>query len=81
MSLRISSPKQTAMKITIYEPLKNAKRIKVGIPYENFMMREAIKKMNGSFWHPHQKLWSLIKCDTNMVDCHTILVLYLFTII
>ena len=53
------------MKITIYEPLKNAKRIKVAIPYENFMMREAIKKMNGSFWHPNQKLWSLINTEDN----------------
>jgi integrase/recombinase XerD len=53
------------MKITIYEPLQNAKRIKIGIPYENLMMREAVKKMNGSFWHSNQKLWSLVNTQVN----------------
>ena len=53
------------MKISIYEPLKNAQRIKIFIPYDNLLMREAIKKMNGSFWHPNQKLWSVVNTVDN----------------
>ena len=53
------------MKISIYEPLKNAQRIKIFIPYDNLLMREAIKKMNGSFWHPNQKLWSVVNTADN----------------
>ena len=49
----------------IYQPLKQAKRIKVFIPYELIEIRNAVKKMDGSFWHPHQKLWSVINTDKN----------------
>ena len=53
------------MQPTIYQPLKEAKRIKVFIPYEMIVIREAIKKMDSSFWHPHQKLWSVINTNEN----------------
>lgn len=53
------------MKVVIYEPLKNSKRIKIAIPYDNFIVRSAIKKMNGSFWHTNQKLWSLVNTEYN----------------
>lgn len=50
---------------TIYQPLKEAKRIKVFIPYDMVAMRQALKKMNTSFWHPHQKLWSVVNTHQN----------------
>jgi integrase/recombinase XerD len=53
------------MQPTIYQPFKEAKRIKVFIPYDMIVIREAIKKMDSSFWHPHQKLWSVINTDKN----------------
>lgn len=53
------------MKPIIYEPLKNAKRIKISIPYALFNERASIKKINSSFWHPNQQLWSVVNTDDN----------------
>ncbi|GAA4239209.1 site-specific integrase [Postechiella marina] len=53
------------MQATIYQPLKTAKRIKIFIPFENINLRIAVKKIDSSFWHPHQKLWSVINTDEN----------------
>lgn len=53
------------MQPIIYQPFKEAKRIKVFIPYDMIVVREALKKMNSSFWHPHQKLWSVINTVQN----------------
>jgi len=53
------------MEIIIYQPLKNAQRIKIFIPYHFFTIREVIKKMNGSFWHTNQKLWSIVYTHDN----------------
>ncbi|MEP3836620.1 MAG: tyrosine-type recombinase/integrase [Algibacter sp.] len=53
------------MQPIIYKPLKGAKRIKIYIPYQSLVLREAIKKLNGSFWHPNQKLWSVINTTEN----------------
>lgn len=50
----------------IFEPLKNAKRIKVFIPYELHDIRESFKALNSSFWHPNQKLWSIVNTEKNM---------------
>lgn len=47
------------MQVVIYKNQKKAQRIKVYIPYEFFEIRDAVKKMNSSFWHPNQKLWSI----------------------
>ena len=49
----------------IYRPRKNAMRIKVRIPYEQHDKRLAFKKLNTSFWHPEQKLWSVINTENN----------------
>lgn len=49
----------------IYQPLKNAKRIKVFIPYELHDVRALFKKINSSFWHPEQKLWSVVNTNEN----------------
>lgn len=53
------------MQPIIYEPLKEAKRIKIFIPYDMILIRVALKKMDSSFWHPHQKLWSVVNTDKN----------------
>ncbi len=57
----------------IYIPVKNAKRIKLFIPYELKEIREQIKAINTSFWHPNQKLWSVINTDENMLIIKRIL--------
>ena len=51
----------------IYQPLKNAKRIKIYIPYELKEIRDLFKKINTTFWHPHQKLWSIMYTQENLV--------------
>ena len=52
-------------KIFIIKPLKNAKRIKVIIPYEYKEVRAQFKALNTSFWHPNQKLWSIANTTDN----------------
>lgn len=54
------------MKICIYQPRKNAKRIKISIPFENVALRKSIKQLKGSFWHPNQKLWSVVHTAENL---------------
>ena len=53
------------MKAVIYTPHTNAKRIKVYIPYKRTEFRSRIKAMDSSFWHPNQKLWSVINTESN----------------
>ena len=50
----------------IYLPLKNAMRMKVYIPYQLKDIRESFKKLNTTFWHPEQKLWSIVNTEENM---------------
>jgi site-specific recombinase XerD len=50
----------------IYQPLKNAKRIKVRIPYELEQLRIRFKSINSTFWHPNQKLWSIVNTQENV---------------
>ena len=51
--------------IILFEPLKNAKRAKIYIPYELHALRASFKKINSTFWHPNQKLWSIINTAEN----------------
>ena len=50
----------------IYQPLKNAKRVKIYIPYELKELREIFKKINTTYWHPNQKLWSIMYTQENI---------------
>ncbi|MGE5355857.1 MAG: tyrosine-type recombinase/integrase [Deltaproteobacteria bacterium] len=50
----------------IYEAQPNAKRIKIFIPYELIEIRENFKKLNSSYWHHNQKLWSIVNTEENM---------------
>ena len=54
------------MKIQIYQPNPKAKRIKLFIPYEMTEEREALKKMEGRFYHQQQKLWSVLNTTENI---------------
>jgi len=54
------------MKAIIYIRQENAKRIKVYIPYRETNFRKKIKEMNSSFWHPEQKLWSVVNTQENI---------------
>lgn len=53
-------------KIIIYQPSAKSKRIKVYIPYELHKIRNKFKQINSSYWHPNQKLWSVINSKNNM---------------
>jgi|SRR5690554_4476187 len=52
--------------VIMYRPLPNAGRIKFYIPYPLKDKREAFKKLNTSFYHPHQKLWSIVNTKANI---------------
>jgi len=60
------------MKIIIYKPLPNAQRIKVFIPFEMTEFRVEFKKLNTTFWHPNQKLWSIVNTKENFETLKTI---------
>lgn len=52
--------------IIIYSPRKNASRIKIHIPYKLHEIRNRFKKINSTYWHPNQKLWSIINTEENI---------------
>ena len=54
------------MKAVIYIPKANSKRIKVYIPYKKTNFRKSIKLLDSAFWHPNQKLWSVINTEENL---------------
>jgi hypothetical protein len=47
-------------RILIYQPKPKAGRFKIFIPYPLRTERKILKKQNTSFYHPHQKLWSIV---------------------
>lgn len=65
MSRANTTQKANNQKITLHEPLPKSKRIKVHIPYNMKIEREAFKQLNTSFYHPNQKLWSVVNTDEN----------------
>ncbi|MCF6308834.1 MAG: site-specific integrase [Flavobacteriaceae bacterium] len=50
----------------IYDCLPNSRRIKVYIPYSLKEIRGQFKKIDSSYWHPNQKLWSVINTSENL---------------
>lgn len=58
--------------ITIMETPAKAGRIKLYIPYPMQAEREAFKKLDSSFYHPVQKLWSLINTKENKLKLHSL---------
>ncbi|QAA82218.1 recombinase XerD [Aequorivita sp. H23M31] len=57
---------QAKYQVIMYRPLPNAGRIKFFIPYPLTEMREAFKKLNTSFYHNNQKLWSIVNTQANL---------------
>lgn len=55
------------MNATLYIQDK-AHRLKLHIPYAHHDGRAVIKKMNGSWYHPTQKLWSISNSPTVMAE-------------
>lgn len=54
------------MKIIIYEPKRNAGRIKVHIPFEMLKERALLKAMPDKFYHKPQRLWSVRNTPDNI---------------
>ena len=54
------------MKAVIYEGQSNAKRIKFFVPYKAVEWRQKIKALDSSFYHYHQKLWSIVNTKENI---------------
>lgn len=52
-------------KIILFQPQAKASRFKVFIPFELGQEREQFKQINTSFYHPQQKLWSLVHTAEN----------------
>ena len=52
--------------IILYTPRGNAGRIKFKIPYLLKAEREAFKKLDGTFYHYNQKLWSIVNTEDNL---------------
>jgi len=50
----------------MYVPHPKAGRIKLHIPYHMLAEREAFKKLNSSYFHYHQKLWSIVNTSDNI---------------
>ena len=67
----IMERKDTAQ-IVIYLPQVKAGRIKLRIPYEMTKEREAFKKLNGTFYHFHQRLWSIVNTEENVKRLETL---------
>ena len=51
--------------IVIYPPLPRSQRFKIFIPYSLKSEREWLKKQNSAYYHPTQKLWSLVNTIEN----------------
>nr|MBI1231504.1 tyrosine-type recombinase/integrase [Cytophagales bacterium] len=51
--------------IIIYQPMPKASRIKIYIPYALKQEREQFKRINTSFYHASQKLWSVVNTKEN----------------
>lgn len=50
----------------LYRPQARSGRFKVFLPYTMKSERESFKSLNGSFYHPHQRLWSLVNTQENL---------------
>lgn len=52
--------------IVIYKPLPRSNRFKIFIPFQKKEERAWLKTINSSFYHPTQKLWSLVNSTENL---------------
>jgi len=56
----------------MYRPKKTAGRVKFYIPYKMKNEREQFKKLDTSYYHPNQKLWSIINTKENIEKAEAI---------
>ena len=52
--------------IKLYKARQGAARVKIEIPYVCKSERQAFKKLDTTFYHPSQKLWSIANTEENM---------------
>jgi integrase/recombinase XerD len=55
------------MEITIFLPIQKARRIKVQIPFEMAGERALMKTIASRFYHPQQRLWSVLNTEANLL--------------
>lgn len=60
------------MTAIIYHPSKRDKRIKFSIPFKAIDWRKAVKELNTSWYHPNQKLWSIVNDEKLLVQLKSI---------
>ena len=60
------------MNAIIYSCPTNAKRIKFKVPYLAKEWRSRVKALNSSYYHYHQKLWSIVNTKDNLDALKTI---------
>ena len=58
----------TNQNVILYKPLPKSKRVKIHIPYQMADERNAFKQLNTSFYHPNQKLWSIVNTEENKAE-------------
>jgi len=58
----------TSKRIQVYLSKPEAARIKVAIPYEMKEEREVFKKLNTTYYHPEQKLWSIVNTKEHLQE-------------
>jgi len=58
--------KRKTDQITLYMPSVKAARIKLYIPFHLKEERESFKALNSSFYHPNQRLWSIMNTTENL---------------
>ena len=61
------------MRPVIYSPRPTASRIKLYIPYQEVEIRSQIKQVNTSYYHPQQKMWSVVNTSEKMEEIKQIL--------
>ena len=61
------------MHAIIFRPQPSANRIKLFIPYKQAEVRAQIKAVNTSFYHPTQKLWSVVNTAEKLKEIKQIL--------
>ncbi|WP_310993884.1 tyrosine-type recombinase/integrase [Aequorivita marina] len=58
--------------VIMYLPLAKASRVKVFIPYKMLSERQAFKRLDGTYYHYHQKLWSIPNTSENIKKIETL---------
>jgi site-specific recombinase XerD len=60
--------RSTSKRIQVFLSKPEAARIKVAIPYEMKEEREVFKKLNTTYYHPEQKLWSIVNTKKHLKE-------------